>query len=157
VSQHIRSFGSIEEMFEAIEEGNRQASAALTDQQRGIMPGQHCIRFEPVDRLVIFGEIPTADEFRAGEVAAGADEAEADEAVHHFNAQVRRDLLFGQWYSVVEPRGEWGTAHRWSLWPLSGELFEAARRVEWDTDRLPDPEHEAIFRLYQEQFEARHL
>lgn len=143
-------FETFAEMQEYLRKNAEAAAAGLHDDQRTIGLGDHWIRFVDIaSREIEFGHVYTLDEVRAGEIKAGATKAEAADAV----AMTERDLadhrLFGRAYIYWQPEGELGYTHRASVWPTSGALFDAARSVDWQIDRLPQDakvQIEAIFR-----------
>lgn len=91
--------------------------------QTGIVWGSFFARKIPELQTVVFGAIPTFEEFIRLEGQARAEEwAEGPYA---------RGRRFARCYSTLEPDGEWGSTHIADMVPITAEQFETARRLGW--------------------------
>jgi len=145
----IRSFDSFEEMQAFIRENAERAARGLHDVQREIGFGDHWCRFVDIaSREIEFGYVYTLDEVREAEIKAGATPAEADEVVAQTERDLAGHLLYGRAFIFWQPGGEAGHAHQAAVWPISKELFEAARDVGWDIDGIPESQKQALEAVY---------
>ena len=46
-----------------------------------------------------------------------------------------RGYLYGEAFSKYDH--DWGSTHQFNVWPISEELYMAAKAVGWDIDALP--------------------
>jgi hypothetical protein len=136
------------------------ANRNLHQKQRDIGYGDYFVRFyEVAERIVIFGRVMTEAELfdsESGDIESIDDPAEKQEAIEEVRYTMtalrerhEEGYLYGWCHSTIE-KGELGSTHRSWMWPISKELFEAARAVEWDIDLLPDEHRNALSRAYVE-------
>ena len=135
---YVRSFNSMEEMFDFMARATESANAHLADEQKALTWGSYW--FRPFDDFVIFGYVFTQEEFEARERwsyhRGGAldeeEEAEFGFSKAHVLDAHERGYLFGEAFSVSEPSGELGDTHRANAWPITAEQFEAAKAAHWN-------------------------
>lgn len=112
----VESFDNIEDVFRTMAQRETAANQRLTDAQRELQPGDLVLRLAAFGdtAMVILGRTFTEEEFMRREEAAGApmDAEEVHFARASFRDRVARGFLFGEYYSLAEPRGELGDAHR---------------------------------------------
>jgi hypothetical protein len=117
-------------MFEYMAKQEQEATQATLREQWQITWGDRVFRV--ADDLTIWGHIFTWDEFLTENTPAGE---EPDEEIllelEDLKSAFRRGYRYGQWFSEVEPDGEYGSAHVVSLWQITQDDFEVARRNEW--------------------------
>ena len=132
------SFDSTEEMFDFMARKTDEANASLTDEQKSLTWGSYW--FRPYEGIVIFGHVFTEDEFEQKErwsYHRGGPLDEEEEAEFAYSkARVydahERGYLFGEAFSVWEPRGELGDTHRANAWPILQWQFVSAQSAGWD-------------------------
>lgn len=145
------TFDSDEEMQGFLAASEEAANQRVAPQQRAIGEGDYWVRFyRVVDRLIIFGQVHHLTRVWHEEVRLGATEAEADYVVRHAKDRRARGYVFGTCYSIIEPEGELGDTHVSEVWPITAHLFDAAKAVRWNIDRLPDSGKKALEQAYQE-------
>lgn len=140
---HVQSFTSIEEVFEALQAGERHANANLAPEQAALTYGQHWVRFYDIpDKILIFSKVDTVEEFAEAErqAAIRAEEpmtvGELAYAINALRERHERGYLYGTCYSKITPEGELGDTHRGHVWPISPGLFNLARAARWDVDAM---------------------
>jgi len=122
---NIVGFDSMEEMLAYQAEQEAIANAQVLPQQLEITWGDYVFRV--IDGLAIWGEIFTRETF----LGPDPDEeliAEWDDLQDAYD----RGYRYGQWYSVVEPNGEYGSAHLVNLWKISERDFQRAHLLNWE-------------------------
>ena len=149
----FREFGSMEEAFAAMAEAEASANQHLAPEQEGVGYGDYWVRFLP-DRLVIFSRVMTRAEFIESETAlADPDdpyaEVELGGIVNHHDDSYARGYRFGWCFSTIEPTGEPGSTHIANLWPIEQEVFDQAKAVGWEIDRLPAESKALLEAAYQ--------
>jgi hypothetical protein len=136
----FRGYDSLDDMFADIKANQDAASAKMHPSQQAIGYGDHWVRFYNIkDRLIIFGYIPTKAENWTACLKAGGDMDEAVYEARATAASMENNMLFGWAYSIIEPAGELGATHRYSMWPCPVALFESAKAVGWNIDLLDLP------------------
>lgn len=126
--QSIIGFDSLESIEQYLDESERAAIMAALDEQWQIDWGSYVFRM--VDDLAIWGYVLSQDEF----LALSPDEGQYEETLaelEQLRVSFARGYRYGQWFSEVEPTGEWGSAHVSTLWSISQEDFEHAQGQEW--------------------------
>lgn len=131
----VIGFESYEEL-EAYMQKEEQAAIERTMPAQWLIGwGSYVIRV--VEELVIWGHIYSETEFldlersTEGGMAPEAEEeiqAELESLKEAFNFGYR----YGKWYSVVEPTGEYGSAHVSSLWEITKADFLAGSANGWE-------------------------
>lgn len=129
----FQSFDSFEEMFSTLKANQDAANEALHDEQRSITFGSYAVR--TWGEYVIFGEIYDRDSFL--EASKQYPRGEIEQEWRQIVDSDENGMAYGTWYSVLEPGGELGSAHKVTLWPISKELFEVAKSCEWSPDDMP--------------------
>jgi hypothetical protein len=128
----IIGFESMEEMQAYMAEQEQQGIKYSLDEQWRITWGSHVVRV--VDELWIFGEIFT--ESRYLELNGPVIEEDLDEEARYELDALRdshaRGYRYGRWFSIVEPEGEYGSAHVVNLWEIDRSDFERARAARWE-------------------------
>ena len=122
----IRVFDSMEEMHEWMARQTEAANDNLHPVQRDLTWGSYWVRFVDVRaRIVEFGRVLTHEEAaeRWGE-EPGLDE------------NMERGYLYSEAHSLMG--SDIGDTHRWNAWPIEERLFEAAKAVDWQIDRLDE-------------------
>lgn len=141
-----QQFGSIDEMYEQMHRHEEAAlQDTLPDQIDGCSWGKYGIRMAPVNKMVqqikgidlgeeeimIFTDIFTAEQLEEMELEAGASEAEAMEFSQRKHELYDRGYRSGMHYSIVEPEGELGDAHVFTMWPITKDDFAWAKAHGW--------------------------
>jgi len=155
-------FNSIEDAYEFMRKGEAYGNRNLHPKQENITWGDYWVRFYNVaDRVIIFGKVETEAEVEAGEskgiddIAVEAERAIAQDEVLYTMTTIRdsheRGLMWGWAYSRYDK--DLGSTHRFYMWPISKDLYEAAEQVGWDVDAITDPvaraELEAAWQEYR--------
>ena len=117
--QKIIGFDSFEELMAFQEKEERLANAEVIEEQKEITWGDYVFRV--IDELVIFGHLFTRDEYMED---ASANTEDTDR-------WYARGYRYGQFFSEVVPRGEYGSAHIINLWPITKGDFEVAQAHGW--------------------------
>ena len=120
----IIGFDSLEEILEYQANAEREAIQSTLPPQWEIAEGDRVFRL--VGELAIFGHILTRDEF----LGEDPDEELLDEW-SQFGQSYVKGYRYGRWYSVVEPTGEYGSAHVASLWKITPAEFARAQAEDW--------------------------
>jgi hypothetical protein len=126
--QSILGFTSTEEMLDYVAEQEAIAIADTLPEQWEITWGDYVIRFVEPD-LVVWGDLWTQEKLVESETSDDEEESrvELEQAMDSHG----RGYRFGQWFSEVEPAGEYGTAHVVSLWKITKREFEIAGENDW--------------------------
>jgi hypothetical protein len=144
------SFDSIEDAYEFMRKGEDFGNRNLHPKQAAITWGDYWVRFYDVaNRLIIFGCVETEAEVEEAEsrgidqiVDPGEREMERQgviETMRTIRDSHQRGLMWGWAYSKIDH--DLGSTHRFHMWPITKELYEAVREVQWDVDALTDPAH----------------
>lgn len=144
----FQSFDSIEEAFEFMRRGEDYGNRNLHPEQAAITWGDYWVRFYNIaDRLIIFGKVETEAEAEASEsegienITDPEEKAialeEVAESMRVIRASHERGLMWGWAYS--KHFTDIGSTHRFYMWPITPQLFEAAKTVGWDVDQITDP------------------
>lgn len=139
----VQGFESMEEMFAYQAEQEARATAETLPEQWLIDRGSYV--FRAVEGLAIWGHIFTRDEFLGDEKGDEELLAEWEDLEDAYT----RGYRYGKYYSVVEPTGEYGSAHVVTLWAITKQDFEQARMAGW---KVPTG---LIMKIGQEIGEAR--
>lgn len=131
----VRQFGSIEELFASLDADRKFAAENRHPMQSAVTFGSRAVSTADAE-VLIFGWVYTEAEFLAAEMNAGADEEEARSGWRRIMAAEAEGMVFGTWYSVVEPEGEIGSQNKISLWPILPGTFDAVRAARWDPTRF---------------------
>jgi hypothetical protein len=129
------SFTSFEEAMEHMAEQEAAANESVSPAQRAITWGDYVIRLVP--DLVIWGAIPEWDDLVAMERGYYADpfkedeQAEFEYTIAGLRDRLERGYVFGSFTSADFPQPELGDAHISTLWKISKEDYEIARRNDW--------------------------
>jgi hypothetical protein len=128
--QSIVGFSSMEEMVDYMDAKEQEAIENTLPAQWEIKWGARVLRI--VEDLVIFGHIFTEQEF----LEINTDPEKPDEETIYELDGLKRahdaGYRYGIWYSVVEPEGEYGSAHVSTLWEITPEDFSAGRENGWE-------------------------
>jgi len=117
----ILGFDTKEEMEAYLESSRRRDHEALAEavaEQNTLTYGSYVARV--AGDLLIFGRIMTEDEF--------------EDPLEWVQVQESRDeygQIYGQWYSIACPEGEYGSAHIISCWPIPEAVFVYAKHANW--------------------------
>lgn len=131
----IHMFDTFDEQFSALNAASDRAMSRLSDQQRALTWGSYCLSVNP--EYLLFCHIPTEAELLAME-ADEDDPSEAQEIVIATGAQMeQKGHMYGQWFSIIEPDGEWGHFHKLTCWPITEAIYEAAKANGWDFPNFP--------------------
>ena len=149
----IRTFDNIEEALEAMRTATDQANSTLHPIQRAVTYGDYWVRFFDLEnRILIWGFIEPMESVLADEAALaedGDDGPSQQEVREHVQGNHDRGYMYGKAYSVIEPEGEWGDTHRAHMWPISEELFMAAKGVDWRMDDLDYLARQGLEQAYE--------
>lgn len=132
----VRMYDSVDDMFADIRRAEEEAmKRAVSFQHALTQESETCytMRLEPEygDPLLICSEFPSYAELKANEIRLGASEEEADYGDTTLRESRTRGHMFGRHYSVIEPEGEWGSAHIATLIPITKETFEFFKERGW--------------------------
>ena len=127
----IVGFESLEELLAYQEKQEQEAIERTLPSQWEIGWGDHVLRV--VEDLAIWGHIFSEREFLGMNTKPG--EAPDEETLYELDtlrASYLAGYRYGLWYSVVEPEGEYGSAHVSTLWKINGDEFTIAKRRGWE-------------------------
>lgn len=145
----VYGFSNFEDMLAKMQQLTNEANKGLATQQAMVTYGSHWVRFYDIkERVVIFSKVMTEAEYAVDEADAGADPDEIAFGLQHIKDRQANGSVYGMAYSVLVPTGEPGNTHRSELWPIEERLFNAARSVGWDIDRLPEAEQLMLEEAY---------
>lgn len=160
-------YDSITEFFEGMARSTEVANRWLADKQRSLTYGSDFIRFYDIqNRIIIFGHVYTEDEMFAleggNDIEKIPDPRERQLAVDEIAYILdrmrdanRNGYLYGWCSSIIEP-GEPGNTHRSACWPITRDLYDAAKAVNWNVDRL-DPEERAEVEAVYQAFRSHYV
>lgn len=122
----FQSFGSVEEMFDAIEQSRRAADGNTKPWQKQIKPGDKVLRIS--QDLCIYCEVLQPSE--------GIDDAEeAESALQDYAEPHMVCYRFSRCFSSICPHGELGDLHVSTvICTLTDEQFETARQLGWPSE-----------------------
>lgn len=148
----VEGFNSLDEMMEAMRTQEQAANAAAYPWQQEITWGSYFMRPMPEYGFVIFGSIPSKEEFLAMEAPKDDPNyrAEVDEEWNGPGGLMERGYRFAQHFSVAEPDGEWGSTHVSTMIPITVEDFEFARAALWEISPISDWVVERLQRLFSD-------
>jgi hypothetical protein len=133
--QHIMGFDTLDEMLAFIAKAEDAVQAQpITPQQQSIDWGAYVFRAVadgPDHALAIWGHVWSLTEWREKEIAAGATQEELEYSTERLVDAHERGYRYGEYYSEPYPKGDIGSAHISTLWPISRRDFEYARRIGW--------------------------
>ena len=146
------SFDSMDEMLDYMRRSEEAAIASMTEEQKAIKPGDAWASPRPEYQCVIFGKSRTLAEIEASEKSHWSERPSAEERAER-EAELKwtmestidshsRGYLYGEAWSILEPRGEYGSTHVSQMVKIPAEALEEARQSDWDfgrclVDRLP--------------------
>lgn len=142
MSEDVRTFATIEDMVADMRAATEQANRWLADAQRRVGWGDYWVRFSMVpgeQRLVIFGQVLPTREITFDDDEA-LEAAERGEELLRMQARHEDGFMFSRSFCVNYPGGELGDTHRANLWPLPRSVYDAAAKVGWNHQRLPQAE-----------------
>jgi len=128
------TFESLDDMRRWMAAQTARAQHAMTEEQRALTWGSYVMM--PTRDFIIFGYVFTEEEVRLGELAAGADQEEAEGTLRALRGTLDRGYLYGRWHSLAEPEGELGSNHAVSCWPILWREFNVAATFAWDASAL---------------------
>lgn len=133
----FKQFENFEQMQQWMADRTTEANQDLAPEQQQLTYGDHWVRFTYLtDFGLIFGHVFTKAEWLASEMAAGADDDEANYSLKLVEASHERGYMHGPAYSVVTPGGEYGDTHRADIWPIDETLFAEVEAAGWDLNRM---------------------
>lgn len=118
----VISFDSFDDALRKMQEAEERANASTIPAQRAITYGDYWCYPNSMYDVVIFGRVWTEGE---------AYEGEDLDTIRTLKNSHERGYRFGIAYSVIEPDGEIGSTHIANMIPISKELFDEAKRLEW--------------------------
>ena len=125
-SREIKTAKDFDELFAEMRASTEAADRAMAPEQEALKPGDFYTR--EFDGLSIWGEIV---------------ESEYPEDRAYLAKTPNRRMVRA--YSVVCPDGELGTEHISCMWPITKEVFEAARKAGWADEK-------DAFKSYSDRF-----
>jgi hypothetical protein len=129
---NIRTYSSIDDMFEDINKAREAADAHVHPKQAALKAGDFVVRYDEPSGLVIFTELLDPAE---SERSAGADESEIAYAVELYAQGHMKHFRFGRHYSIACPEGELGDLHVASVQAtMSRDAFDVLRQNGWPGD-----------------------
>lgn len=158
----VTTFESIEDLFDEIEQSRTRADAAVQTFQAAIKPGDCFMRYIPDASVVVFGEVLDPFSWYHEEVArakTAEDRKELDRELAS-EKQMRaashmKHVRFTRAFSIMCPDGEMGDGHVATMLPISREVFETAKKLEWRTNNVPNvPENISYIRALDALFYA---
>jgi hypothetical protein len=139
------SFDSMDEMRDYMRRSEERAIASMTEEQKAIKPGDAWASPRPEYQCVIFGKSKSLDEIEASEKSYWSDsddaeqraerKAELEYTMESSVDSISRGYLFGEAWSILEPRGELGSTHVSQMVKITDEALEDARERDWDFGR----------------------
>ena len=148
----FQAFDSLDEMYEFMHANEEAANQTLAPEQRAVTYDDYWVRFYDIaNRVVIFGHVTPLTYWDEAIANAKGDEdrAEWEFEKNQIEDSHGRGYMYGWCWSTIEPDGEPGSTHQANLWPVSRELFEAAREVHWDIDAMTPPDKMRLQVAYQ--------
>lgn len=146
MSGEVRSFESMDDMIAYMRDQTGKANAGLAPEQASLRPGCYWVQFAYAEDVAIFGHSFTTDLYVSSELDAtdesesvelyGSHQAHADHLRKEHANDWANGYMFGRAYSIYEPKGELGSTHKASVWPISPATFAAAGGANWSTERL---------------------
>lgn len=141
---HIETFDSPEEMAQAIRERQRHALAGLAPAQANLSFGDCWVQFHDLDRRhIIFGRILTLEEVALGELLGDYGDLREDvewetvvTVIEQTKANLDNGLMYGWAHDRFNIEGELGHTHKAHVWPIEDRLFEWAKAVDFEINRL---------------------
>lgn len=132
----FQAFDTVDEMFNAMREGEEAANARLLPGHIELRDDTEHTRYwcrvvPEYDNLTIFGIAWTADEADESERNAGASPEEALASRERLANSRQRGYLYGPCYSAIEPDGELGSTHVFNVVPICKASFESAKALGW--------------------------
>lgn len=138
-NRRIFQFDSLEQAFAMMDEAEEEANQHVLPEQRAITWGDYAVRVWSSPQVgtppvMIFGQISTKPDLILGNLESGGNVDEAYEELRVLEGTHARGYRYGRWFSIIEPRGEYGEAHIADLWPLRAEEFVRAKANQWAFD-----------------------
>jgi|SRR5262245_1668416 len=144
----IIGFESMEELQAYMGQREEEAIAGVVPEQEQIIWGSYCVRFVP--DLVVWGEIWSEQRYLDDILKEGQEpDIELLEELRITRHSYASGYRYGKWYSIVEPSGEYGSAHLVTLWPITQADFVRALKNDWK------PWDEFMLRMKAEMAEVR--
>jgi hypothetical protein len=158
MTAHIFTGKNLEEIFEQMDQAEAEANERVLPAQRAIDWNERVFRAVSDGEggaIAIWGKVWSQEEWQRREADAGATEAELRSSLQVLLSSHDRGYRFGEYWSVVTPEGEIGSAHISSLWPITVDDFEVAKRNEWQIwpeflARIQGEVHQAVHQAHQE-------
>lgn len=139
----------LQAILEKSREQREAADNAASPLQKAITWGDYVLSRDPNSGVYVFGMLTPRDKLIAEETE-DLDDVKDIELITHIVMEIderhRQHLRFGRFFSSMDEntkKGEYGTKHVVSLWPISKEDFEAAEANDWEAsesliDRVQD-------------------
>lgn len=156
----IKSFDSIDELFDEMEKSRIKADASVHPFQAAIKKGDFFMRYFPDASIVIFGEVLDPFSWYDEEIAqakTAEERAELEYELAH-EKQMRsalKHMRFTRAFSTMCVEGEMGDTHVATMIPIPRAVFETAKRLEWQTSNIPNvPENLGYIQALNALFSA---
>jgi len=133
----IRTFGSVEEMFEEIRKDREFLDARIQDLQREVKPGDFIVCVSDGfggEKLVAYSQIvdPIESERQYYDLNDPEQAKEFAWFCEQYGPEWQKSYVFGQHFSPYAPEGEYSQLHRVSIHTvITKEMFEKAKELGW--------------------------
>lgn len=135
---NIQSFGTPEEMEDALQRMREDAKAGLHPEQAALSYGHTWVEFADVgQRIIYFGRTFTEIDIVSDE-GASPHPSYVRDVLAGVDADLQDGVMFGKAWSKADPAGTIGVTHKANVWPIETRMFIAARVAGWDIDRLDE-------------------
>lgn len=135
--QRLIAITDLSAFFDQQTQSERLANRLLHPNQRAVTWGSYWVRFYDVPNHVhVFSKVLTVDEFRALEIASGSSEEELLMSTAQLAIMHEDGYMYGWCYSIVSPKGEIGSTHRYNLWPIPERIYNDAKENGWDVRKM---------------------
>lgn len=136
----------LQAILEKSREQREAADNAASPLQKAITWGDYVLSRDPNSGVYVFGMLTPRETLIAEETEGIEDEYLVKAIKDEIDERHRQHLRFGRFFSSLDEntkKGEHGTKHVVSLWPISKEDFEAAEANGWEAsesliDRVQD-------------------
>lgn len=143
---HVESFDSIDDMFEAMRNKQKEANDNLNGAQRELRDDFEHTRYwvrNSSEGFLLFGVAWSTNDCRDRSAATlppglvKLDSWDLFEVLSELEMMAPNRMagyIRGEVFSIACPTGELGDTHAVSVMPISREAFEEARTAEWQLD-----------------------
>lgn len=117
----------------------RSINARLHPLQAAMSPGDYWVDFRDIaEREVHFGHVLDDSEMRDRLINSGMTREVARATLKNLDRSKELGVFYGMRYDRRHVGGVFDVVYAGKVWPIEERLFDAAREVDLDIDRLPD-------------------